>query len=71
MSVRVTSQGRCIRPAAAAQKLSIGLSTLWLKAKKDPAFPKPFKTGPHTTVFLENELDDYLAACAAKSRVEV
>jgi predicted DNA-binding transcriptional regulator AlpA len=48
MSVTTLPQGRCIRPAAAAEKLSIGLSTLWLKAKKDPSFPKPFKTGPHT-----------------------
>nr|WP_084199417.1 AlpA family phage regulatory protein [Noviherbaspirillum autotrophicum] len=58
-------QGRAIRPAQASAKLGIGLSTLWLKAKTDPRFPKPFKLGPRTTIFLEHELDEYLAACAA------
>jgi prophage regulatory protein len=68
MSATTLPQGKCIRPAAAAEKLSIGLSTLWLKAKKDPSFPKPFKTGPHTTVFLESEVDEYIAVCISKSR---
>jgi prophage regulatory protein len=68
MSSNTRPQGRGIRPAKAAVKLDIGLSTLWSKAKNDPDFPKPFKLGPRTTLFLENELDDYLAACAAKSR---
>lgn len=64
-----TDQGRVLRPAQAAQRLSIGLSTFWLKAKTDPAFPKPFKTGPRTTVVYESELDAYVAAYAARSRV--
>lgn len=61
-------QGNAVRPAKAAEKLAIGLSTLWLKAKNDPAFPKPFKLGPRTTIFFENELDQYLVTCAAKAR---
>lgn len=56
---------RALRPAMAAQKLGIGLSTLWAKAKNQPDFPKPVKTGPRTTIFLEQELDAYLASCAA------
>ena len=64
----VIPQGRAIRPAEASEKLGIGLSTLWLRAKNDPNFPKPFKLGPRTTIFFEHELDGYLAACAAKSR---
>jgi prophage regulatory protein len=67
MSV-ATPQGKAVRPAKAAEKLAIGLSTLWLKAKHDPDFPKPFKLGPRTTIFLENELDGYLAKCAEKAR---
>jgi prophage regulatory protein len=67
MSVSIP-QGRAIRPAQASEKLGIGLSTLWLKAKNDPDFPKPFKLGPRTTIFLEHELDEYLAVCASKSR---
>jgi predicted DNA-binding transcriptional regulator AlpA len=59
---------RGIRPTQAAIKCAIALSTLWLKAKTDPDFPKPFKLGPRTTVFFEDELDEYLAKCAAQSR---
>lgn len=61
-------QGRVLRPAQAAEKLAIGLSTLWLKVKTDPDFPRPFKTGRRTTVLYESEIDAYVAACAAKSR---
>ena len=64
----ITPQGRVLRPTQTAKKLQMGLSSIWLKAKTDPAFPKPFKLSPRVTVFYEHELDDYLAACAAKSR---
>jgi prophage regulatory protein len=56
---------RALRPAKAAEKLGIGLSTLWIKAKNQADFPKPVKIGPSTTIFLEHELDAYLASCAA------
>jgi prophage regulatory protein len=59
-----TPGNRTLRPAQAAEKLGIGLSTIWLKAKSDPKFPKPFKISPRTTVFYEQELDAYIAACA-------
>jgi prophage regulatory protein len=62
-----TPQGRVLRPAQAAAKLSIGLSTFWLKVKTDPEFPKPFRLSPRTTVIYEQQLDEYLAACASKS----
>lgn len=68
MSVATTPQRRTLRPAPMAQKLSMGLSTMWLKAKTDPAFPKPFKLSPRITVFFEDEADQYLIACANKSR---
>jgi prophage regulatory protein len=63
-----TFHQRTLRPAKAAEKLGIGLSTLWLKAKTDPDFPKPFKFSARTTVFFEHELDAYQLACAARSR---
>jgi prophage regulatory protein len=65
----VAPRSRGLRPAQAAEKLAIGVSTLYLKAKNDPDFPKPVKLGPRTTIFLENELDEYIATCAAKSAV--
>lgn len=58
----------CLRPKAAAQKLGIGLSTLWLKVAKQADFPKPIKLGEATTVFLEHELDEYIARCVEQSR---
>jgi prophage regulatory protein len=64
----VPVQPRTLRPAKAAEKLQIGLSSVWWKVKNDPTFPRPFKLSPRTTVFYEHELDEYLAACAAKSR---
>jgi len=40
-----------LRPAVAAQKLGIGLSTLRGKAKNESGFPRPVKTGPRVTSF--------------------
>nr|WP_081067262.1 AlpA family phage regulatory protein [Burkholderia cepacia] len=65
MSAASITTPRGLRPAKAAEKLGIGLSTLWLRAKNEPNFPKPFKIGPRITLFLEQELDAYLATCAA------
>lgn len=58
---------RALRPAAAALKLGIGVSTLWAKVKKESDFPRPIKTGPRTTIFLERDLDAWIAARAAKA----
>lgn len=69
--VQQSSPCRVVRPAEAATRLGIGLSTLWLKTGTDPDFPRPFKTGPRTTVFYEHELDAYLARCAARSRNQI
>lgn len=65
----ITPQGRALRPAALALKLDMGLSTVWLKAKTEPDFPKPVKLSPHITIFFEDDADRYLAAKrAAQSR---
>jgi prophage regulatory protein len=64
----MASTHTCLRPKAAAQKLGIGLSTLWLKVSKDPEFPRPVKLGEGTTVFLEQEIDGWLDRRIAESR---
>ncbi|MCA8094418.1 AlpA family phage regulatory protein [Burkholderia anthina] len=60
-----------IRPAQAAEKLGIGISTLWLRAKREADFPKPVKLGSRTTIFIEAELDAYLQKRIAESRAAV
>lgn len=57
-----------IRPRKAAQKLGIGLSSLWVRVKSEPGFPQPVKLGPATTVFMEHELDAYIEKCIQQSR---
>ena len=52
-----------LRPRAAAAYLGIGLSTIWRRAKEDPAFPKPRKLGGRVTVFLRADLDGYVSRC--------
>ncbi|WP_028230492.1 helix-turn-helix transcriptional regulator [Paraburkholderia mimosarum] len=57
-----------LRPSQAAEKLGIGLSSLWAKAKSESGFPQPVKLGPATTVFIEHELDAYIEKCIVQSR---
>jgi len=59
---------RSLRPAAAAQKLGIGISTLYAKLKTDATFPRPIKIGPRTTVFTESSLDAWLAERVQSTR---
>ncbi len=60
----------CLRPKDAAKK--IGISRMQLhRWATDPAyvslnFPRPFKIGPNTTGYSEQEIDDWLAEQAAK-----
>lgn len=56
-----TPSPRGIRPAQAAQKLGVSLSSLWRHTRENPNFPKPRKLGLKTTVWLEHELDSFLA----------
>ncbi|KFG94410.1 regulatory protein [Burkholderia paludis] len=57
-----------LRPTQAAEKLGIGMSTLWSRAKHDADFPKPVKLSSRTTIFIEAELDAYLQKRIAESR---
>jgi prophage regulatory protein len=68
MSLHPRPTGQALRPAAAARKLGIGMSTLWKKIRTDPAFPQPIAIAPRITVLMESDLDEYLAVCAAKTR---
>jgi|GEM_PF-4888279 len=49
-----------IRPAEAAKRLGIGLSTFWKFAKNDPDFPRLTKLGRTTSVSAK-DLDAYVA----------
>jgi prophage regulatory protein len=68
MSLNPRPTGQALRPAAAARKLGIGLSTLWKKIRTDPTFPRPIAIASRVTVLMESDLDEYLAVCAAKTR---
>jgi predicted DNA-binding transcriptional regulator AlpA len=69
MSTNKQTGKQCLRPKNAAAKLKIGLSSLWLKVKSDPDFPRPIKLSERTTVFLEDEIDEYIELCAGRSYV--
>jgi len=49
-----------IRPKTVAQKLAVSTRTVWYKVDTDPAFPRPVQVGPHTTAFVESEIDAWL-----------
>ena len=68
MPVTAVPPRRTLRPRPTAEKCRCGLSTLWLKVKTDPDFPKPFKFSPRITLFFEDEVDEYLILCAARAR---
>lgn len=59
---------KCLKPRSVCEKLDHGNSWLWDRVKHDPTFPKPIYLGPHSPVFLESELDAWLAAQAEQSR---
>lgn len=58
-----------IRPKKAAEKLGIGLPTLWSWARRAD-FPKPIQLSSNASGFVENELDDWLARRVAESRAQ-
>lgn len=57
------------RPRAAAQYVGFGLSTLWKRAKGDPAFPQPRKLGPRITVWMRDDLDAFLERQAGAAQI--
>ncbi|HEY0877933.1 MAG TPA: AlpA family phage regulatory protein [Zeimonas sp.] len=62
---------RIIRDLLTANKLGYkSRATPWRKAKSDPDFPQPVKISEGLTGWIEQEIDDYLAAKIAKARGE-
>lgn len=66
MQTHTTEPSPYVRPAAAASLIGGGLSTLWMRAKKDETFPKPIKLTPKTTVFRRAELIAWVESKATK-----
>jgi prophage regulatory protein len=55
-------QIRCMRVAEVAKKLGIGVSTVWKLRKDDQEFPQPFNLSPKITLWVEHELDAFIAS---------
>lgn len=69
MENQTTNQSkRCLKVKEVAHILSMGESTVWLKAKKDEHFPKPFSMGERATFWLESEVHDYIDKMLNKAR---
>lgn len=55
---------KLLRAESIAQKLDIGLSTVWKLAKQDPTFPRPVAVSAHVplkvTTWVEHEIDAWL-----------
>lgn len=58
---------KIIRPKVAAEKLGIGLPTLWSWARRED-FPRPIQLSSNASGFIESELDDWLARRVSESR---
>lgn len=61
---------RIIRPRAAAEKLGIGLPTLWNWARSKQDFPKPIRLSGSASGFIESELDAWLERRVSESRAQ-
>jgi prophage regulatory protein len=57
----IQSGARCLSPKKACEKLDRRKSWLWDRVKNDPGFPKPIYLSAGSPVFLEHELDAYIA----------
>lgn len=64
----VRQSRRVVLLSKSAERFGMSLSTIWEKSRRDPEFPRAFKLSPRKTCFFEDEINDYLERCAAKSR---
>jgi prophage regulatory protein len=64
----IPAGAKCLKPVSARKKLDRGNSWLWDRVKNDPEFPKPIYLGGISPVFLEHEIDAWIAAQAEKPR---
>ena len=63
---------RALRAKQVAEKLGVSTPFVWAKCnpdntRYDATFPKPFKIACNVTVWLESNIDAWLAAQAAKT----
>lgn len=65
MKREITQGAKCLTPKKVCEKLSRGKSWLWLQIKQDKDFPRPIYISGRP-VFIEQELDAYIAAKAAQ-----
>jgi predicted DNA-binding transcriptional regulator AlpA len=56
--------GRALTPRLVCEKFSRKKSWLWDRVKNDPTFPRPFYLSPRAPLFIESELDAYMAKLA-------
>lgn len=68
MQTNIPQGARCLKPKAAAEKLGRRDSWLWAKLKTDPTFPRPIYLSRKAPVFLEHELDAWLASQVEQCR---
>ena len=53
---------QAMRPAAVAAKLAVSLPTLWRYAREVPGFPQPRALSERCTIFLQDEVDAFIAS---------
>jgi len=51
---------RTLRVRQVATKLGVSVQTIWRWRHTNPGFPQSFKLTPGTTVWSEQEIDDWL-----------
>lgn len=60
---------RFLRDVQVADKLGVGRSSVWNRAKNETGFPKPIRLpGGRVTGWLESEVDDYIKRVVFDSR---
>ena len=64
----IPNGARFLAPKMVCAKFAKQKSWLWARVKNDPCFPKPVYLSRGEPVFLEHELDEYIARLAQLSR---
>jgi len=57
----------CLNVDQVAAKLGSSDQFVWIKVRNDPSFPRPLKTGPKSTRWLEHQVDAWVLAQLANS----
>jgi len=57
---------QALTPKEVCRKLSRRKSWLWQRIKSDPTFPRPIYLSPSAPIFIEGEIDAWLAALAER-----